>query len=161
MEATIRPLRPEEIPVIEEIAVLAWRRIYEHFHELQQQRLGTIARAYSLEDKRRQVREFSLANPGCVLVSELAGEVVGFITFTLDRERKIGVIGNNAVRPEHAGKGIGSAQYRAVLEIFRREGMQFASVTTGLDEAHAPARKAYEKVGFVPVLSFVEYMMVL
>ena len=107
------------------------------------------------------MREFSLANPGCVLVSELAGEVVGFITFTLDRERKIGVIGNNAVRPEHAGKGIGSAQYLAVLEIFRREGMQFACVTTGLDEAHAPARRAYEKVGFVPVLSFVEYMMVL
>jgi len=35
-----------------------------------------------------------------------------------------------------------------VFERFRQEGMRYAKVTTGLDEAHARARRAYERAGF-------------
>lgn len=158
MDCLIRPLRPEDIARIEDIAVAAWAPIYEHYQELQQQALGAVARPARLESKRQQVRDFATSHPDWVLVSELSGEVVGFITYTFDREHKIGVIGNNAVAPEHCGKGIGSKQYAKVLEIFRAQGMIFAAVTTGLDDAHAPARRAYEKAGFVPVFRHVEYM---
>ena len=38
--------------------------------------------------------------------------------------------------------------YRFVLDHFRRLGLRYAHVDTGLDDAHIPARRAYEAVGF-------------
>ena len=41
--------------------------------------------------------------------------------------------------------------------VFRAQGLRFAFVDTGLDDAHIPARRAYEAVGFdrrVPVAEF-------
>ncbi|MHB0877012.1 MAG: GNAT family N-acetyltransferase [Anaerolineae bacterium] len=154
----IRTLQPEDIQNIEDIAAAAWAPIYEHFYALQEQALGGVARRSTLDNKRQQVRDFATNHAKWVLVSELAGEVVGFITYTVDRDNRVGTIGNNAVAPGHAGRGIGCAQYERVLQVFRDEGMEYASVTTGLDESHAPARRAYEKAGFVQVLPHVEYM---
>ena len=154
----IRPLRPGEVERIEDIAASAWAPIYAHFHALQERTLGAVARRSGLDDKRRQVREFAARHPDWVLVSELDGAVIGFVTFTLDRDNRIGTIGNNAVSPDYAGRGIGCAQYERVLQLFRDAGMEYASVVTGLDDSHAPARRAYEKAGFVQVLPHVEYM---
>ena len=63
-------------------------------------------------------------------------------------EKKIGEIGNNAVDPQCELKGIGQQMYRAVFEHFRRHGLLYAKVQTGLDEAHARARRAYDRAGF-------------
>jgi len=158
---TIRALRPDDVEVIADIAALAWEPIYEHFARLQEQVLGQVARRSSVEDKRAQVRGFAEKHPEWVRVTELDGRAVAFITFTLDYDRRIGTIGNNAVHPDFAGRGIGTAQYRYVLDLFRREGMASATVITGLDASHAPARRAYEKAGFKQVLPSVEYMLVL
>lgn len=157
-ELCIRPLRPEEIPVIEDIAAAAWAPIYEHFDRLQMERFGELARPARIENKREQVRSFAARCPDQVLVSEYAGVVVGFITFTIDEANRIGVIQNNAVHPDYAGRGIGTAQYERLLELFRERGLRYASVTTGLDDSHAPARRAYEKAGFVAMYPSIEYM---
>lgn len=85
------------------------------------------------------------------------GQIVGFATFRMDFERKVGEIGNNAVDPTWQGRGIAGALYDRVLGRFREEGMVVAKVTTGLDEAHAPARAAYTKAGFGPATSSVTY----
>ena len=74
-------------------------------------------------------------------------------------ERKIGIISNNAVDPCCGVKGVGQEMYRAVLEYFRKAGMLLAQVTTGLDEAHAPARRAYERAGFGLHTESVTYTM--
>jgi hypothetical protein len=47
--------------------------------------------------------------------------------------------------------------YRHVLERFRGLGLRFAHVDTGLDDAHIPARRAYEAVGFDRAVPGVEY----
>jgi hypothetical protein len=47
--------------------------------------------------------------------------------------------------------------YRHVLEHFRSQGLRFACLNTGLDPAHAPARRAYEAVGFDRQVPVVEY----
>lgn len=39
------------------------------------------------------------------------------------------------------------------------EGMKYATVSTGLDDGHAPARRAYEKMGFSKNLPSVKYYM--
>jgi GNAT superfamily N-acetyltransferase len=86
-----------------------------------------------------------------ILVAELDGAVVGFIHYELTREKASGQLGLNAVHPSHQGKGIGARMYARVFEILRAEGIKFARVDTGGDEAHIPARRAYQKSGFTPI----------
>ncbi len=86
-----------------------------------------------------------------VLVAELDGSIVGFIHYEFRRERASGKLGLNAVHPSHQGKGIAAQMYARVFEILQAEGLKFAQVDTGGDEAHIPARRAYEKSGFTPV----------
>jgi hypothetical protein len=47
--------------------------------------------------------------------------------------------------------------YSFVLNYMREAGMKSAVVTTGGDEAHAPARRAYEKAGFSGAVPSFEY----
>ena len=44
--------------------------------------------------------------------------------------------------------GIGPKLYDKVLQTMKEQGMEYATVTTGLDDGHAPARRAYQKAGF-------------
>jgi len=96
---------------------------------------------------------------GRLLVTELDGEVMGFISYSIDRERSIGTIGFNGVARDAGGRGVGTRQLEHVLDIFRREGLRLAQVTTGLNEGHRPARRMYEKVGFRPLMESVFYTM--
>ncbi len=109
--------------------------------------------------KGEQVRASALKSPENFLVCEEAGKVVGFISFSLDKQSGVGEIGNNAADAESGLKGIGQTMYRAVLEHFKANGIKVACVTTGLDPAHARARKAYERAGFSKSLPSVRYYM--
>jgi len=60
---------------------------------------------------------------------------------------QLGEIGLNAVDPAHAGKGIGTAMYELAAARMQQAGMKVATVATGGDPSHAPARRAYEKAG--------------
>lgn len=89
------------------------------------------------------------AGPGWTLhVAEAGGEVVGFVATRIDSETTVGEIGLNAVDPAHAGKGFGTAMYALALAMLKDAGMKVATVGTGGDPSHAPARRAYRKVGF-------------
>jgi GNAT superfamily N-acetyltransferase len=83
-----------------------------------------------------------------VYAVELAGIVVGFVSVQLNRDTLIGEIGLNAVHPDWAGSGIGTAMYDFAVERMREAGMRVAVVSTGGDDSHAPARRAYAKAGF-------------
>lgn len=61
----------------------------------------------------------------------------------------VGEILNNAVDSAYRGMGIGGQMYRFVFEQMQKQGALYATVTTGGDDGHAPARKAYEKAGFI------------
>jgi len=93
--------------------------------------------------------------PEGILVSEVEGEVVGFISFSLDEGAKIGEIGYNAVKEEYRGRGIGTGQLVKVLDIFKKRGMRYAIVYVWLDDQHAAARRMYEKCGFMPLVGHV------
>src|SRR5262245_9025682 len=83
-----------------------------------------------------------------VYVAEVAGTVVGFVSIQLNQETQVGEIGLNAVHPDHAGKGVGTAMYDFAIARMKESGMRVATVATGGDLSHAPARRAYEKAGF-------------
>jgi GNAT superfamily N-acetyltransferase len=73
----------------------------------------------------------------------------------MDAAKRIGEIGLNAVHPAHAGQGIGTEMYDYALARMKEAGMTVATVGTGGDPSHAPARRAYEKAGFGPAIPSV------
>lgn len=130
------------------IANRAWIKIFEGYRRQLGDEIFSLLYLNPLQSKAVQIRKHVDAHPDCCYVAERNGKIVGFITFAFVREIGLGVISNNAADPDSGEKGVGQEMYAAVLERFRAEGMRLAQVTTGLDEAHAPARKAYERAGF-------------
>ncbi len=103
----------------------------------------------------------SLTRPGereRLVVAESRGAVVGVVQYHLDRETESGSIGISAVHPARQGKGVGALMYRHVLELMSAQGVKYATADTGADSSHAPARRAFEKIGFVAVPT-VHYFM--
>ena len=156
-EAVIRPARDDDLEIIKQIAVAAWEVVYQSFQELTGNEIFQAVYSNWRSDKAKQVAGHYRAYPECVLVTEYDGLVVGFITYNLFHNKKLGVIGNNAIHPKYQNRGLGTKQYAKVLDIFRESGMLYAGVTTGSDESHASARTAYEKVGFEPMVHTVRY----
>jgi GNAT superfamily N-acetyltransferase len=81
-------------------------------------------------------------------IARLGMRTVGFVALRGDPVSRLGEVGLNAVDPLHAGRGIGTAMYRYALRCLRAAGMEAATVATGGDASHAPARRAYAKAGF-------------
>jgi len=50
-----------------------------------------------------------------ILVATTAGRIVGFVSFAIDAEKRMGEIGLNAVHPRRTGAGIGTELYRHVF----------------------------------------------
>ncbi|MGC9316511.1 MAG: GNAT family N-acetyltransferase [Armatimonadota bacterium] len=154
MEPQIRPATPDDMPCLQEIVQQVW----------------AIGSDFALEEKYGSVGDERWDRwlvpkvmsrlwdeIGSILVTEIDGEIAGFISYALDRAREVGAIHYNAVAPHFQGRGVGTMQVKHVLELFRSEGMQIACVGTGLNEGHAPARRMYEKAGFEPVIDYRMY----
>ena len=156
-QVVICNLESQDVRSVVKIAVAAWAPIYEYRRMILGDALFLTLSSDWRKAKANQVKKTCLEYPNNVRVAKIEDRIVGFITFHIDQTKRIGEIGNNAVHPDFQGKGIGTKLYRYVLDIFRKQGMQFARVFTGGDPAHAPARKAYEKVGFSIQLPHVEY----
>ncbi len=144
----IRKYQHNDLPVLIDIGNQAWQKIYGMYRQAYGKELFSLIMPDSQTAKGKQIENHCKEYPDWIYVCEEHGEIVGFITFYIDQKTKIGMIGNNAVDPECGLKGIGQQMYKAVLERLQKEGMSFAQVTTGLDDAHAPARRAYERAGF-------------
>jgi GNAT superfamily N-acetyltransferase len=154
MQAQMRPARLSDMPGIQEIVQRVWRIGADWALEEEFGRIGDESWDRWLVPK---VMSRLWAEIDRVLVSESEGRVAGFISYAMDRAREVGSIHYNAVDPEYQGQGIGTAQVQRVLGIFREEGMEYATVGTGLNEGHAPARHMYEKAGFEPVMEYRMY----
>jgi len=144
----IRPFRPDDLPALMEIGNQAWREIYCMFRRCYGDELFALLVPNAATAKGEQIRSHCTSHPEWTLVCEEDGQLCGFVTYRLDLERGVGEIGNNAVRPELRGRGLAQQLYAAAFARFRQAGLRFAKVQTGLDAAHAPARRAYEKAGF-------------
>ena len=144
----IRNYKAEDFPFMASIGRRAWIKIYDMYHEAYGDELFSLLVPDKDTAKEEQIRHHVQHHPDWIYICEENGGIVGFICFSMDHGMKIGVIGNNAVDPECGLKGIGQQMYMEVFRRFKDEGMLFAQVTTGLDDTHLRARRAYERAGF-------------
>jgi ribosomal protein S18 acetylase RimI-like enzyme len=158
----IRAYEKRDYDRVLEICVSAFAPIHRGFEEA----LGSKIFDRRYRDWKEKYAEYlggiSTSDPAVkVYVVEDAGTVVAFVFTILDRERKIGEIGLNAVDPDRQGKGIGKMMYAFALEDLKARGAEIAYVGTGGDSAHAPARAAYEAVGFDRAIPALHYFRTL
>jgi len=150
-ELEIRPVEPGELDVLQQIRVLAFAPVFRSFRDSLGAEIADVALASAEAEQAQELEK--LCDPATrqdVFVAVVHGTILGFVSLSLDHEKAIGEIGLNAVHPDHAGRGIGTALYRFALERMTEAGMRVAAVGTGGDPAHAAARRAYQKAGFGP-----------
>jgi len=156
-KVSIRPFEASDLPRLQAIREAAFQPVFRSFREIVGEPIA--ATAFAAAESEQAALLDKLCQPGSgqrVFVALKDADIVGFVCVSLDQERKIGEIGLNAVHPSHGGRGIGSQLYRFALDVMRDAGMTVATVGTGGDPSHAPARRAYEKAGFglaIPSLS--------
>ncbi|MBE7020601.1 MAG: GNAT family N-acetyltransferase [Ruminococcaceae bacterium] len=159
MNKEIVIIKPEEkyIEASAEISAKAWIPIREVNKKLLGDEIYSFLHNGWQEAKKEAVRQSLKVGKGFIALCE--GNVVGFTTYEIFEDKKIGEILNNAVSPDAKGMGIAGLLNKSVLKHFKEKGCIIAKVSTGLDEGHAPARRAYEKLGFEKNLPQVEYYM--
>jgi len=145
----IRQATNHDYSDIEEIRRDAFAPVFASFRKILGEEI--YSKAQEPEDAKQEnlLRSmFTPDSPWDVYVAEHPDQIVGFVSVQLNLETKVAEIGLNAVHPEHAGKGIGTEMYNFCLSLMRSAGSKVATVSTGGDPSHAPARRAYEKAGF-------------
>lgn len=157
MEKRIEILPCETAHIDKAIAITyeAWTPIFEKYREA----LGNemYNDLYGNWKKSKYNRVYAGLTSGRGFVALVDGEIAGFIFYKVDKEKKLGMVEENAVAFAYRGMGIAQKMYDRVFSEMRREGMKYTMVETGLDEAHASARRAYERAGFDKSVSCVRY----
>ena len=143
------PATAARLPVLEEIRRAAFAPVFASFRRILGETIYALAQAR--EDAAQEQMLASLLAPASeweVYAARRGEALVGFVAIKLDHDTTVGEIGLNAVHPDHAGQGIGTAMYAFAVAHMKASGMRVATVATGGDPSHAPARAAYRKAGF-------------
>jgi len=132
------------------VTVEAWKGIFDGYREQLGEELfnwfydGWQARKYG--EFCEAMHKNAENNAALTIVDTADGSVAAMGSYRAQGET--GVFCSNAVRPDLRGRGIGTMLYSGMLQSMREQGLKYAQTTTGLDEAHAAARRTYERTGF-------------
>ncbi len=152
-DPSVRGFEPADLPALQHIRRAAFEPVFRSFRETVGAEMAAIAFAHADAEQAQLLDGICTAGSGHhVLVVTAGEEIAGFVSFTVDADKRIGEIGLNAVHPDYAGRGLGTGMYEYVLARMKELGAALATVGTGGDPSHAPARRAYEKAGFGPAL---------
>jgi len=159
--AVLRVATEADLDAVDQLTVEGYRPIQESYVSmLGEDCYDSVRHQPELswsERKTRQNRDLFSEHPDQLWVLDRDGDVFGFVSFWIFPAQSYGHLDNNAVRGDEAGHGWATFMYRHVLDHFRDRGLRFAHVDTGLDDAHIPARRAYEAVGFDRAVPGVDY----
>lgn len=157
MNLQIRPIRSADIEAVVQLSLTAWAPVFASFEHV----LGSEIYILQYPDWKTSQRAAvetvcQAAGKYNVWVAEVNMLVVGFVAYELNHEEHIGEVYMLAVDPAYQNRGIGTVLNNLALQKLKESGMHLAVVGTGGDPGHAPARAAYEKVGYT-ALPLVRY----
>ena len=149
MSFLIRTYAPADLPALQAVRAAAFAPVFASFRSIVGPDIAALGLATSEQEQADLLNSIASPDSGhAIAVAETAGTIAGFVSWKPDIAPGIGEITLNAVHPDHGGKGIGTALYAHALAALKSAGMKLATVGTGGDPSHAPARRTYEKVGF-------------
>ena len=140
----IRPLKPEEIPLLEEFL---YQAIFIP------QGLESLPRSILKEpDLEMYIKDFSQQPDDWALAAEMDGLLVGAVWVRImkdygyyaDRTPSLSI----SFLPEFRGQGLGQQLMTAMLDLLKAKGYPSVSLSVSKDN---PAVGFYQRLGFVPV----------
>jgi predicted N-acetyltransferase YhbS len=150
MDLYIRSVRDQDIAEMIELSLLAWLPIHTSFREILGDDIYKIIWPDWRVKKKKSIGGLSQKdNEIFTFVAEYDARVVGFVSYKLDSESKTGTVHYLAVHPDYQRKGIGTELNKFALNRMKKSGMKMATAETGGDVSHLPARKSYEKTGYI------------
>lgn len=134
---------------LDEIRKAAFAPVFSSFREIVGDKIAPFAFVNAEHEQAAHLEKICAPDASQqVYVVERQGEPVAFFSISLDHKSKVGELGLNAVHPDCQGAGIAAWMYSQALDRMKQAGMAVATVGTGGDDSHAPARRAYQKAGF-------------
>ena len=160
-EIEVREFGESDLDAIVEFSLRAWEPVFDSLRDV----LGDpIFFRLKPDWKAAQAQEITASctsGERDAFVAVVDGRPVGFATVALDAfNERMGVNEIIGVDPDFQRRGIGTRLTRHALDHMRQRGMDIAAIGTGGDPGHAPARAAYEALGFTP-LPVVRYLKLL
>jgi ribosomal protein S18 acetylase RimI-like enzyme len=149
MRPRIRPFEDGDTEAVVGLSLRAWAPAFASLEQTLGPEIFRRQHPDWKEDQRRAVEDACATKKGRVWVAEAGASAVGFVAVEFDHpERSMGEISMLAVDPDHQGCGIGTALTGFALDRLKDAGIKVATVETGGDPGHAPARRVYEKAGY-------------
>lgn len=149
MSFLIRAYAPADLPALQAVRAAAFAPVFASFRSIVGPEIAALGLTTAEQEQADLLNSIAKPDSGhAIAVAESSGVIAGFVSWKLNIAPGIGEITLNGVDPAHGGKGIGTALYEHALAALKSAGMALATVGTGGDPSHAPARRTYEKVGF-------------
>ena len=145
MTMHIRRYEPEDLPAIQAITAEAFDGV-SAIHQYIERRFGEINGTSWRDRKAREIEGDVARESEGVLVAEIDGEIIGYITTWTDKEALIGHIPNVAVTPGLQGQGLGRQLIEFAMGHFRGIGMTHVKIETL--EPNARGYHLYTSIGF-------------
>jgi ribosomal protein S18 acetylase RimI-like enzyme len=153
MSVTIRGFSSSDLERLKEITIESFSTV--SFDQMVESRFGILGGHDWRWRKAQQIDADVSANPQGVFVAEESGEILGYITTTVDREASKGRIPNMAVVAAARGKGIGRALIQHALDYFKREGLALAVIETM--QGNETGKHLYSSCGFDEISRQIQF----
>ena len=150
MPLTIRLTRPEDHETLLALASRAWAPVFASVNDVLGADLALLLHGQDWRTHHAgEIRQVLGSESMETWVADLDGRQVGFVTARVaDPARRIGEIHILGVDPVAQRHGVGTSLIRHAERWLHEQGMAVASVGTGGDLGHAPARSLYESLGY-------------
>ena len=143
---TIRSCRPADTAAVVNLAIEAWAPVFASFAHI----LGDdlYQRVHPDWEVHQAAAVSDALERNDTWVAVTGDRVVGFVNVIFTHDERAGEIYMIAVDPDAQRHGIATQLTEFALGEMRARGLDLATVATGGDPGHAPARRTYEKAGF-------------
>lgn len=148
MDLKIEPYNSKHLEEIVRLSLRAWAPVFQSI----EREMGPAKYRQYYPDWRatqKEAVESVCRNENMPVWTALDhGRPVGFVAVKRHDEDNLGEIYMVAVDPEDQGRGIASRLIDSATTWMTNAGFKMCIIDTGMDAGHAPARRAYEKLGF-------------
>lgn len=155
MNISIRPYQPSDLETLKRITADSFSGA--SLDELIEKQYGVLNGHDWRWRKMRHIDDDAKANAGGIFVAESDGQILGYITTTIDRAAGKGRIPNIAIVADARGQGLGRQLIQHAIEYFRREGLSYAMIETMA--GNEVGQHLYPSCGFTEVARQVHFAM--